>query len=56
MTYAEASEMLKSEFGMNLLECLEQVKYNLEHDIPTSRLVRVAYFVLMAGFTEMMGE
>ena len=50
MTYSEASEIVQAHCDMPLLESLEHLH---ESQHPAPHPVNVAYYTLMAGFSEM---
>ena len=57
MTYSEASKIVQDYTGEPLLESLERIQDRLHEPsdcLIMSTKVKVAYYTLMAGFTELL--
>lgn len=56
MTYTEASKIVQDYTGEPLLESLERIQRRIdcEDDPIIKKEVRVAYYTLMAGFSELL--
>jgi len=56
MTNEKAIQTVKDYTALDLLEALELIQYRLkDEDVTVKKEVRVAYYTLMAGFTELLG-
>jgi len=56
MTYTKATQIVQRYTGQPLLESLERIQQAMNDDVHIhDKDVRIAYFTLMAGFTELLG-
>jgi len=55
MTHKEAMTIVTEYTNDNLLESLERIQDMLNDGVQINTEVKVAYYTLMAGFTELLG-